>query len=494
MKHKSPQKNFSLQHTLQTSNFIIVCILIIPAVYSIILFRIYTRQYDSIITNVSRANEVNQIVKTKITHELWDIVSGWKKFNDGNQYEVLAEIKNGVNEMLKGSTDKTNVQQLELASRTVETLYKNVNELGVQMAQGSSVSHNERALDEIRSITALLSEILQDFVVSEIEGAAVTNEHIKHMALIFTVLQLVILVLVIALALTRLRQLMESVRQPVADMERLSSRIAEGDLTARVEPPHIRELQHLAENLNTMAARIHGLIEQNIAEQKNLQKAELKALQAQITPHFLYNTFDTIIWLAEAEQIDDVIKVTTAFSEFLRISLSRGHEWITVQQEISHVRHYLTIQKIRYESILNYTITVDERLDNFQMLKLSLQPLVENAIYHGIKNKRGRGHLQVHAQLVPATNADEIPHMRFAIEDNGIGFTKEKLEQVYATLHQEADAEHLTDVYGLYNVNKRLILYYNSESDGLHIQSEAGKGTTVWFTVPCRIADGESNV
>ena len=148
-----------------------------------------------------------------------------------------------------------------------------------------------------------------------------------------------------------------------------------------------------------MAGKIDDLIKQNIEEQKNLQKAEMKTLQAQITPHFLYNTFDTIIWLAEEEQMDDVIKVTQAFSEFLRISLSRGHEWITVGQELEHVRNYLTIQKIRYSVILQYSIEVQDGLENLKMLKLSLQPLVENAIYHGIKNKRGRGHIKVTASF-----------------------------------------------------------------------------------------------
>lgn len=117
----------------------------------------------------------------------------------------------------------------------------------------------------------------------------------------------------------------------------------------------------------------------------------------------MYNTFDTIIWLAEEEQTEDVIKVTHAFSEFLRISLSRGHEWITVGQELDHVRNYLTIQKIRYADILNYEIEADPALNDFKMLKLSLQPLVENAIYHGIKNKRGRGHLKVSAHFSDAS-------------------------------------------------------------------------------------------
>ena len=143
-------------------------------------------------------------------------------------------------------------------------------------------------------------------------------------------------------------------------MENLSTKVAHGDLTARIDIPHVNELDTLAENLNTMAGQIDLLIKKNMEEQKNFQKAEMKALQAQITPHFLYNTFDTIVWLAEEEHTEEVVKITKAFSDFLRISLSRGHEWITIDQELDHIRNYLTIQKIRYADILNYTIDADE--------------------------------------------------------------------------------------------------------------------------------------
>ena len=125
-------------------------------------------------------------------------------------------------------------------------------------------------------------------------------------------------------------------------MENFSNQIAEGNLLARTTEPDFIELKPLAKNMNKMASQIDLLIKKNIEEEKNFQKAEMKALQAQITPHFLYNTFDTILWLAEEGKTDDVVKITKAFSDFLRISLSRGHEWITVSQEVEHITNYLT--------------------------------------------------------------------------------------------------------------------------------------------------------
>ena len=232
--------------------------------------------------------------------------------------------------------------------------------------------------------------------------------------------------------------------------------------------------------MNVMAGRLQKLLDENIREQQNLKKAEMKALQAQITPHFLYNTFDSIIWLAESGETEKVITITRAFSEFFRISLNRGKEWIPAAQELDHIRHYLTIQKIRYSDILDYAIEFDEGVRGCMVLKLSLQPLVENAIYHGIKNKRGFGFLRVTARLEDTPSGQRV---RFCVEDNGIGFSPEKLADVLDELAAEKSAEDLSGVYGLYNVNKRLNLYYG-DSVHLEIESEFGKGTRVWFSVP----------
>ena len=238
--------------------------------------------------------------------------------------------------------------------------------------------------------------------------------------------------------------------------------------------------------MNSMAEQIDLLLKKNIEEQKNFQKAEVRALQAQITPHFLYNTFDTIIWLAEQEQTEEVVKITKAFSNFLRISLSRGHEWITVDQELDHIRNYLTIQKIRYADILNYEIEVNPDLVESKIIKLTLQPLVENAIYHGIKNKRGRGHINVNVDY-----SDESKEfIKFAVKDDGAGFTEERLAEVKNELETGSEnAEKLSSVYGLYNVNKKLKLYYGEKTEGLQIESEHRKGSTIWFIIPSVAGD-----
>ena len=275
----------NLQNRLYRSYIFIIAVMVIPTIYAVVVQRIHASQYDTIITNVSLANDIYRIAKNDVSNELWSIVSGRKQFSDGAQYRMLFEIKEGIERLEANTKEDKGREKLIVADRAELTLHKNITNLGVQINSGSSVQKNEEFLDEIRGITALLSDILQEYIIIEIEKAQRTNEAIKASSIQLSIIQIAIIVFVLIFSVKNF--------------------------------------------LGTLAAVIE--------EQKNLQKAELKSLQSQITPHFLYNTFDTIIWLAEAEQIADVVKVTRAFSEFLRISLSRGHEWITVSQEVSHI-------------------------------------------------------------------------------------------------------------------------------------------------------------
>lgn len=474
-------KNKSLRRTLLITYISLLFITLIPSIYSVVVSQIHTKRYSQIISNVSTANRISLIAKDDIPAELWNIICGKKEIADGSQNKLLDNISSGLSLMLLTINNEESRGKLEVANRAYTTLRRNVNMLISQIKGGSLVTQNEATLDEIRTITSLFSDIMQDFIVTEIEAANQTNQSLRNTSIILTTIQIIITILSIIISINSFITVSAAIQKPISDMEKLSTKVSNGDLTARIDIPHVNELNTLAENLNTMAGQIDLLIQKNMEEQKNFQKAEMKALQAQITPHFLYNTFDTIVWLAEEEHTEEVVRITKAFSDFLRISLSRGHEWITISQELEHIKNYLTIQKIRYADILNYSIDADEALMDVKMIKLVLQPLIENAIYHGIKNKRGRGKLKVSAHF---TN-DSRTFVCFTVEDNGAGFTEERLGQVRNELRTGAqDSEKLSSVYGLYNVNKKLKLYYGENTEGLLIESEAGKGSKISFTIP----------
>jgi two-component system sensor histidine kinase YesM len=347
------------------------------------------------------------------------------------------------------------------------------------MEHNFPVIENERMLDEIRGVSVLVSELLQDFIVREIESAAAENQRIKTRAIIIGIGEFVIIIFATLFSVSVRMSVAKSVDRSIGSLVSLSSSIAKGNLDARAELPHVQELETLTKNLNIMADKIKTLINENIREQRNLQKSEMRALQAQITPHFLYNTLDSIVWLAEGNKNEEVISITRAFSNFFRISLNRGDEWMRVQDEFKHIESYLTIQKIRYRDILDYSIDYEREMEQKIMLKLLLQPLVENALYHGIKNKRGKGTIAVRGW-------QENGFLCFSVADNGIGITETQLASVKEQLVQTpalAKSETENRIYGLYNVARRLELYYN-RTDLLDIQSVYREGTTVTLFVP----------
>jgi two-component system sensor histidine kinase YesM len=223
-----------------------------------------------------------------------------------------------------------------------------------------------------------------------------------------------------------------------------------------------------------MIQRISDLFETVKSEQKSLREAELELLQIQINPHFLYNTLDTIVWLAEAGRQKEVVATVGSLSEFFRSSLNQGKDIITIEEETLHFTCYLKIQQVRYQDILDYEITIPEDLGNSLIPKITLQPLIENALYHGIKNKRGGGRIKVGGRL-------EESLCILTVEDNGIGMKEERLQEVTREINSKTGNKK--DCYGLYNVNERIQLKFGEEY-GLRIHSVYGEGTKVEVYLP----------
>ena len=220
--------------------------------------------------------------------------------------------------------------------------------------------------------------------------------------------------------------------------------------------------------------KINELLEQVKTEQVRLRRAEFELLQSQINPHFLYNTLDAIVWLAEAGEQKKVVSMVGSLSDFFRISLNQGQDILDVREELQHVRSYLEIQQMRYQDILQYEICVPEELYSSRIPKITLQPLVENALYHGIKNKRGKGMIRIDGEM---EDSDCI----LRITDNGRGMTPERLGQVREGIRNRNACE--TEIYGLYNVNERIRLNFG-EKYGITITSTYGEGTCVTVRLP----------
>lgn len=270
---------------------------------------------------------------------------------------------------------------------------------------------------------------------------------------------------------------------PVQLLKNKMRQAASGYLEAKVKPSGQDEIADLGNSFNIMLEKIKMLLQQSIEEQEHIQKAELRTLQAQINPHFLYNTLDSIIWTAEAGKNKDVIQLVEALSKFFRTSLNKGRDWIRLEEELAHVRSYLVIQQMRYRDILHYEIEVEPSLYTLSILKMTLQPIVENALYHGIKNKRGKGLIRI------TGSRDGDAHMVLHIEDNGIGMSSQKLEQLTDQLSMqrlpEETGDEISGGFGLHNVHQRIRLYYG-ERYGVRIESTDQIGTTITIRIPVK--------
>ena len=256
---------------------------------------------------------------------------------------------------------------------------------------------------------------------------------------------------------------------PIEQLERSVNEIEEGKLETEVSIGGSYEIRHLGASIQNMARQIRRLMEDIVAEHESKRKNEFDVLQSQINPHFLYNTLDIIVWMIENEKQSEAVRVVTALARFFRISLSKGKSINPVNHQLNQKRSYLMIQHMRFKNRFTYSIEADDSVLDYASLKLILQPLVENAIYHGMEFMDGDGEIRVR---VLEKDGDLI----MTVSDNGLGMTKEQVERMLS------DTGHVPSKrgsgIGVRNVNERIKLYFGKEY-GLSIESELDVGTTV---------------
>ena len=285
----------------------------------------------------------------------------------------------------------------------------------------------------------------------------------------------VFIVLLFLFVLTMINAYISSrITNPIKELEKSVSLLESGDLDAPVYIGGSAEIRSLGHSIQGMALRIKGLMNDIVAEHESKRKSEFDTLQSQINPHFLYNTLDIIVWMIENEKKTDAVRVVTALARFFRISLSRGKSIITVKDELEHVRNYLMIQQMRFKNKFTYEIDADEDVLELASLKLMLQPMVENAIYHGMEFMDGDGVIQIRVWR-------EGDDLYLRVRDNGLGMTKEQVENLFK------DSGHVPSRrgsgIGVRNVNERVHLYFG-DAYGLRIESEPDEGTDVIIHLP----------
>lgn len=308
-------------------------------------------------------------------------------------------------------------------------------------------------------------------LVGVIKGTGISLNMLKTRLFIVFVILLIIFIVILINSYISFR-----VTNPIRELEKSVKALEEGNLDADIYMGGSYEVQHLGKSVQDMKFRIKGLMQDIVNEHEEKRKSEFDSLQAQINPHFLYNTLDIIVWQIENEKQSEAVHTVTALARFFRLSLGKGKNIVTVKDEIEHVKNYLMIQHMRFKNKFDYEFDIAEDVLELPSLKLMLQPLVENAIYHGMEFMDGDGMIMVKAWR-------EEDELYLSVADNGLGMTEDKVEMILTGKSTSGNGRG--SGIGVKNVNERIKLYFG-EAYGLTIDSEPDEGTTVIIHLPAK--------
>ncbi len=435
----------------------------------------YNSAYKKIIQDLNIATQINFDFQTNIDSMMYQIVIGGSSFEEEDPYQEIGNTKLLIEDLRKHASTLKQQEYLEGITRLLNILEDRIEDIEGSYREINNYDINMQNLDEnVYMLTELVQEKLSDFIHNEAQNLEEVRIQLERQlnGIVFAIISVEVLLMFILWRL--LKKFSTDTQNSLEELCEMTNKVGEGAF--EVENPHspITEIWFLENKFLEMTNRIRILIKTIKKEQVHLRETELKLLQAQINPHFLYNTFDTIIWLVEAAKNEEAINMTTSLATFFKTTLSKGKDFITIAEEKTHIESYLEIQKARYRDILKYHIEIDEEIEHYYILKLTLQPLVENALYHGIKNKRGVGTIRIRG-------VQEGDSILISVEDDGIGIEEEMLNHLNHLIEKK-ELDPQDGGFGLINVNERIQLFYGEEY-GLKLYSKS-QGTIAKVHIP----------
>ena len=428
----------------------------------------YSFQYRTLLQNVTAASAFNQNFKNDIDLKMFYYVSD-SAYADGKPIEEVESARSLAVQLLDQTTQKDSIDAIESVRNLCITLETRMEEIDNAESYDEGMTQLE---NNIYILTDLIQTYMYDYLYYE-------SVHLSHLQAEITrqieyiILTLVVLfIIVIVFIIVYVSHMTEAITSPLTKLTGRVGDITKGDFEKK-EPIDAaeEEIQKLSVGFEDMVGQLNELIQENKRAERRKRHAELELLQAQINPHFLYNTLDTIIWLIEADKKQESVQMVSALSDFFRFCLSRGQDIISLQEEEKHVLSYLAIQKTRYQDRMDYEVHIPESLYDYAIPKLTLQPLVENSIYHGIKLQREKGIISVSAM-------DLEDKIELIVKDNGAGMSEERLEEMRRAIET---GEKIG--FGLRTVHERMQLLFGEEY-GLTISSTEGVGTTITAVIP----------
>lgn len=430
-------------------------------------------QYRAVLQSANTAADFSKEFKTMLDSGMYNHVISPRSAAsvDTLPMDVLSDAVDVLRRLEGITTLRDNRWRIRCMLDMCENLRRYMLEIAQEESYDRRMELLERNIRGETGLTRLIETYMHDFIDDEVREMARLQNRIHRQAMLVAAGATVcVLLLTLGMVWYSVR-VTRRITGPIGALSQKARQFGKGDFTGVPVETHITELKTLDVGFDEMARQIDGLMAKQIQDQKSLHRAELELLQAQINPHFLYNTLDSIAILAESQREEDVVSMVTSLSTFFRNSLSNGADIITLAAERTQVASYLEIQQIRYSDILCYEINIPEELLECEVPKLILQPLVENALYHGIKNRRGMGKITV-------TGRADGGDMLLTVTDNGAGMDAERVHELQSGVYQDRHTG-----LGLVNVHKRIRLYCG-ERYGLIFASEVGRGTSVSIRLP----------
>lgn len=476
-------RQLSIRKQLQVLILLTVIPLTAISLYLLYALLGYSRAYRAIVSNIATANQYSQDFKSQLDEDIYRIVVSGKTFDEietdeelEDPYPVLEGCRTTFTQLESSTRDAQSKRWLQILVRNLDTLSERVDDIRDSCA--SPGDHYDDNIDMLNSdvyiLTELIQEDIQSYIYYQVEYMDLVRVALEKQVVTFITVMALVLAVSVACSSYFSQRFAAGIAAPIGELARVTHEIAGGDFSARAGVSGSADLEPLQTSVNDMAYHLEVMVRQIREDERKMRKADLRLLQEQINPHFLYNSLDAIVWLIEDRRYDAAEDMVVCLSRYFRLSLSKGREFIPIRDEEQHIRSYLQIQKVRYADILQYAIDIDPALYGYRIMKLTLQPLVENALYHGIKNNRSGGTIRV-------SGRKEGNLIRLEVSDNGAGMEEEEL----ACLREEITkpCRETSSGFGMANVNERIRMNFGP-AYGLYLESEKGVGTTVTVTIP----------
>lgn len=468
--------NLSLTAKIRYSYFTILIPIVLFLFFCFYNLWTSNRKYEDMINSVMVASEFSMDFKKDFDYETYLLIVGNKTPSEAMLNDMLTEARSIVSGLEELTDSTENLSRLISAQKYIRNLETYKGRIEQNLVEGNKYIENiEIWENDIQIVTSLLRETITQYIYYEIRDIQKAREDYQTFFMEMISFSIVAFFIISILLGFFSYYVPLSITRPIRELSEVTDQVAKGNLSVRSKVQSGNEVSVLGESMNTMIDKINELLNQVTTEQTLLRKAEFELLQAQINPHFLYNTLDAIVWLAESGEHKKVVEMVGSLSEFFRSSLNKGKDIVTIREELQHVRSYLQIQQVRYQDIMRYKINIPKELNQYKIPKITVQPLVENALYHGIKNKRGIGEIEVRGWR-------EENYFIICVEDDGIGIDEKRLAQIQEEIKNGVRTGD--GIYGLYNVNERIRLNFGEEY-GITIESVYGEKTVVRIKLPC---------